>query len=98
MRFLAASGIGFAAGVFALAAAAGLTGSLATAAVGGVVVGLAVGWLIATRPVLPMDEGATSRPLKAVAAIAALAAAVQLARLTVFMVSAAHPGYSTIPS
>jgi hypothetical protein len=98
MKLLAAATIAFAAGVFTFAFAAGVTGSLVGGALAGLAGALAVGWAVATRALLPMDDGASSRPLKVVSAAAVLVAVVQLSRLTVFMVSPAHPGYSTIPS
>ena len=98
MRMVVALFLGIAAGVFAFAAGAGLTGSwLAAALVAVVTAGLAsLGVLF--RPIVTLDEAACSRGLKAVSGVAALAALIVLGRLTVFMVDPTRVGYSSIPT
>src|SRR2546426_4752959 len=98
MRTLVASSLGVAGGIFAFTIAAGITGSPAAAAVIALIVAGLVTWACRTRPIIPLDEAACSRGLKIVAAVATIAALVQLARLSVFMVDPSRPGYSSVPS
>jgi hypothetical protein len=85
--------------IFALTAAVGLTGSLAVAIpVAGVAAILVLGWVMAKRDVIPLDETACSRGLRVLAALATVLVLVQLTRLAVFTVDPSQVGYSSIPS
>jgi hypothetical protein len=99
LRPLVALALATATGIFALTAAVGLTGSVAVAIpVAGVAAVLVVGWVVAKRGAIPLDETACSRGLKVLSALATLLALVQLARLAVFMVDPSLVSYSSIPS
>ncbi len=98
MRTLVAGSLGAAFGLFAFAIAAGLTGSFAAAfAIAAVAAGL-VTWICRARALAWLDESAGSRGLAVLAAVATIVALVQLGRLTVYMVDAGKPAYSTVPS
>jgi len=76
----------------------GLRASPAGAFVAAAVVAGLVAWVYRARPLVPFDERATSRGLKIVAAVATIAALIQLGRLAVFMVDSSKPEYSFDPS
>jgi len=97
MKAFIAVALAVAAGIFAFAIAAGLLGSLpASFLIGAVAAGLA-GVYAWRRPIVVRDEAAASRGLRIVSGLATVAALVELARLTVFMVAPALVGYSTVP-
>ena len=84
-------------GIFVFAAAVGLSGSAPPRRPSGVVAAGLAGWRVWSRPILAIDESACSPGLKIVSGLATVAALVQLALLTVFMVDPAQVAYSTIP-
>jgi hypothetical protein len=98
MRTLVACSIGAAVGIFTFAIAVGFAGSWAIAAVAAVFAAGLIAWALRTRPVIELDQAACSRGLKIVAAVATIAALVQLARLAVFMADQAQPAWSTVPA
>ena len=83
MGISGAASLAIASAILGFAVGAGLTGS-ALASLGA---GAIVAWRAWTRPFLALEPAAASRPLKIDAAIASVAALVQLARLTVFIVN-----------
>src|SRR5688500_8509889 len=100
MRLAIAVSLGVAFGVFAFAIVVGVSGSVPLAIVSGIVVAAGVGWRTWRRPLVETAENSPagiSPALRAVSAIATVAALVQLARLTVFMVAPTQVAYSTIP-
>lgn len=98
LRTLVAGSLGVACGLFAAAIGMGVTGSPLAACAFAALVAVLVTWTWRTRPLFPIDATACSRGLKLVAAVATIAALVQLGRLTVFMVDASKPGYSSMPA
>ncbi len=97
MRVSIATSLALAAGIFVFAGAAGLSGSLLVGFLFGVVAAGLAGWVGWSRPLLAIDDSAASRGLKIVSGLATVAALVQLAVLTVFMIAPAQTAYSTIP-
>ena len=98
MKAVIAVSVAAAAGIFAFAMAAGLSGSLSVASlIGALAAGLA-GWRLWARPIVDLDRTATSRPLAIVSVLATVVALILLARTTVFMVAPAQVAYSTVPS
>src|SRR6267143_6966478 len=98
MRALVAWSLGIAAGIFGLAAGAGLTGSRwAAILIAAVVAGL-VGLLVYRRRIVALDEAACSPGLKAVSGLATIGALVQIARVAVFMIDPSQVGYSSVPT
>ena len=57
-----------------------------------------VAWFFWRRPIVPLDEGATSRALNVISGLATIAALFQLARLCVFIVNPAAVGFAIGPS
>jgi len=98
MRKAAAWSLGFAFGLFAAAAAVGLTGSRVVSVAVAIAVAIASAILFQRRPPVPLDPAACPRALRAVAAVATVAALLQLARLTVFSVAPEATGFSWLPS
>ena len=98
LRALVACSLGAAFGIFAFAIAAGVTGSPPAALVIAIIVAGLLAWTWRARPIIPLDEAASSRGLKIVAVVATIAALVQLGRLAVFMVDPSRPAYSSVPS
>jgi hypothetical protein len=98
LRAVVATSLGFAALVFGFTAAAGATGSPLVATIIAACVAAAVAWLVATHRIVALDEGASSRGLKVVSAIATIAALAVLARLAVFMIDPSKTAYSIVPS
>jgi hypothetical protein len=96
-RTLLAIWLGAAFAIFAFAGTMGLGASrwFATLISAGVAAGVA--WLFWNRPVLPLDEKATSRALSIVFVLVALGSLVQLGRLCVFIVNPAAVGYALGP-
>jgi hypothetical protein len=86
------------AGIFALGAGVGLTGSWRTGLIIAAVTTAGVAWLAWRRPPLPLDRGATSRALLVLSGMATAAALIQNARLAVFMIAPTAAGYSAVPS
>jgi hypothetical protein len=97
-RALVASSLAIAAGIIAFAAAAGLFGSWPAAFLAAAIAGGVVGVSAWRRPVVALDEAATSRGLKIVSGLATIAALVALCRLAFFMVDASRVGCSLVPS
>src|SRR5581483_10750819 len=98
MRAFVALSVGIAAGVFGFAVGAALTGAwLVALPIGMVVAGIVV-LLGFRRPIVALEEGACSRGLKIVSALATLMALVQLVRLAVFMVDPSQVAYSAVPN
>ena len=85
-------------GLFVFAAAGGVLGSWLAAAAVAFAAASVVGWRLWKRPPVVLLPGTAGLGLKVVSGAATLVALVQLARLTVFMVSASSVGYSTFPS
>jgi hypothetical protein len=85
-------------GIFAFVAAMGLWGSRVAAVIVAVSVAAFVAWFFWRRPVVPLDEEASSRALNVLSGLATIAALFQLARLCVFIVNPAAVGYAIGPS
>ena len=98
LRTLVAISLSLATGIFAVAAAEGLTGSFVVAALAGVVAAGGVIWWLRRPSILPLDPGACSRGLKIASAVATVVALVLLARLAVFMIDPSRVGCSIVPS
>ena len=98
MRAFIAVALAIAAGICAFAIAEGLSGSLPVALLIAVLAACLTGFWIWSRPIIALDEAACSRGLRIVSGLATVAALVQLAHLTVFMVAPAQVAYSTVPS
>jgi hypothetical protein len=98
MRALAASSLGIASGLFGFTAGVGITNSWWEAALIGACAAGLVGWLVYARAIVPVDGSACSFGLKIVAGAATMAALVQLARLTVFIVDPSQTACSFVPS
>lgn len=97
LRMLVAVALGCAFGLFAFSFAAGVVVWPAALAVGALA-GAASGRILWRRPAVTLDAAACSRGLKALSAVACVVALVQLGRLSVYMISAAQPGWSAVPS
>jgi hypothetical protein len=94
LRALVALALACCVAIFAFAGAMGLNGSsLISALAAAGIAGLA-GFVFWRRPIVALDEGACSRPLKIVSGLATVAALVQLVRLTVFIVDPSQVGYA----
>jgi len=63
----------------------------------GVAAGAIAGWLFWHRPPVAIDAAACSRGLKIASALATALALIQIGRISVYMISAAQPGWSVIP-
>jgi hypothetical protein len=98
MRALIALSLACAFGIFAFAAAMGLVWSTLVAIIVAVVVAAFVGWFFWWRPIIPLEEGATSRALNVISGLATLAALFQLARVCIFIINPAQVGYAISPS
>lgn len=85
-------------GILAFAGAMGLTGSRLAAVTVAVGIAAFVAGVCWRRPIVAFDEGAATRPLKVISAIATIAALIELARLCVFIVNPAAVGYAIGPS
>jgi alpha-1,2-mannosyltransferase len=57
-----------------------------------------VAWFFRRRPIVPLDEGATSHALNVISGLATIAALFQLARRCVFIVNPAAVGFAIGPS
>jgi hypothetical protein len=92
LRALVALSLACVAGMFAFAGAMGLSGSsLLSAPVAAGIAGL-VAFGFWRRPIVALDEGACSRALKILSALATVAALFQLLRLTIFIVDPSQVG------
>ena len=80
-------------GLFVLTIAAGLTGSLAVAAIFAVLVAPLVGLVAWRRSVAFVDFAASSRALTTASCVAVVVTVVMLSRLTVFIVDPSRPSY-----
>jgi alpha-1,2-mannosyltransferase len=89
---LIASSLACAFGIFAFAAVMGLSESRVAAVIVALGIAAFVAWFFWQRPILPLDEGASSRALKVISVLATIAALYQLARLCVFIVNPAQVG------
>jgi alpha-1,2-mannosyltransferase len=98
LRSVLAIWLGAAFLIFAFAGSVGLGASRWLAALVSFGIGIVVASLPWNRPVLPLDQRATSRALSLVFVIAAMLSLVQLARLCVFIVNPAAVGYALSPS
>ena len=98
MRALIALSLAFAFGIFAFAATMGLVRSTVIATIMFVGVAAFVAWLCWRHPILPLDEGASSRGLNIISGLAAIVTLIQLARLCVFIVNPMAVGYALGPS
>lgn len=98
VRVLIASSLACAFGIFAFAAAMGLTGSRLAAVIVAVGIAAFIAWFFWRHPVLPLDMGASSRALNVVSGLATIAALLELARLCVFIVNPAAVGFAASPS
>jgi hypothetical protein len=98
LHLLVTVSLGIITGMFAFAAGAGVAGSWAVAGAVGVIAAAVVGLLFWRRIVFELDEGACSRGLCIVSAIATLLALFQLGRLTVFVVAPSQVEFSEFPS
>jgi alpha-1,2-mannosyltransferase len=83
---------------FGFAGAMGLTGSAWLSAATAAALAALVGAGVWRYPVVPLDERASSPPLKVVSGVATVAALVQLARLAVFICDPSQTGYAMGPS
>src|SRR5512132_3893124 len=97
MRASLAAALAAAAAICAFAIAAGLSGSLVLAGVAGLLAAAATGWAAWVHPPVVFDEQAAPRGMKILSGVMTIVALLELARLTVFMVSPAQVGYSTVP-
>lgn len=84
--------------LFVLTVVAGLTGSLAIAAILTIVVAAIVGLLAWKRVARLLDMTASSRALTTASCVAAVVAVVVISRLTIFIVDPSRPSYSVLPS
>ena len=98
LRALIALSLACAFGIFAFAAAMGFKGSKLVAVIVAVGIAAFVAWFFWRRPIVPLDEGATSRALNVISGLATIAALFQLARLCVFIVNPAAVGFAIGPS
>ena len=98
MRSGVAVALSVATGIFARTITLGVSGSSLAAAVVAACTAAATVWLVSSRPILPLDESACSRPLRIVSAVATIAALVVLVRLSIFMIDPSKAAYSFIPS
>lgn len=87
-----------AAGLFGFAAGAGLTGSLIAALPIAILFMSLAGFALWKFRIVTIEKTACSRGLEILSGIATVAALVQLARLTVFMIAPSRVAYSTVPS
>jgi hypothetical protein len=97
-RALIALSLAFAFGIFAFAATMGVVGSTVIAAIVSVGIAAFVAWFCWRHPIVPLYEGASSRALKIISALATILALILLARLCVFIVNPAAVGYAIGPS
>src|SRR5689334_12187647 len=93
LRVLVAVALGCAFGIYVFPLAAGVVAWPAALAIGALA-GAASGRILWRRPPVALEASACSRGLKALSAIACVVALVQLGRLSVYMISAAQPGWS----
>lgn len=98
LRALIALSLACAFGIFAFAAAMGFKGSKLVAVIVALGIAAFVAWFFWRRPIVPLDEGATSRALNVISGLATIAALFQLARLCVFIVNPAAVGFAIGPS
>jgi alpha-1,2-mannosyltransferase len=98
LRALIALSLACAFGIFTFSAAMGLAGSRPVAVIVAVGIAAFVAWFFWRRPIVPLDEGATSRALNVISGLATIAALFQLARLCVFIVNPATVGFAIGPS
>jgi alpha-1,2-mannosyltransferase len=98
LRALIALSLACAFGIFAFAAAMGFKGSRLVAVIVALGIAAFVAWFFWRRPIVPLDEGATSRALNVISGLATIAALLQLARLCVFIVNPAAVGFAIGPS
>jgi len=98
LRALVAIALACGVGIFAFTGAMGLTGSgLLSAPIALGIAGL-VGLIVWRRPIVPLEAGACSRALKIVSGLATIAALVQLARLSVFILDPSQVNCALGPS
>ena len=98
LRLLIALSLACVFGLFSFAAAMGLMGSTLAAVIVAVGIAAFVPWFFWRRPIIPLDEGASSRALKVLSGLATIAALFQLARLCVFIINPAEVGCAIGPS
>jgi hypothetical protein len=98
VRALIALSLACAFGIFAFAAAVGLSGSRLIAVIVAVGVAAFVAWFFWRHAIVPLDKGASSRALNVISGLATIAALFQLARLCVFIVNPAATGFAIGPS
>src|SRR5215813_5182013 len=92
LRILIALSLACAFGIFAFAAAMGVTGFKLVAVIVAVGIAACLAWFFWQRPIVPLDEGANSRALNVISGLATLAALFQLVRLCVFIVNPSEVG------
>jgi hypothetical protein len=97
-QMLMALSLACAFGIFAFAAAMGLTGSRLIAAIIAAGVAAFVTWFCWRHPIVALDHAASSRALNVISGLATIAALIQLTRLCVFIVNPAAVGYALGPS
>ncbi|HEX6789722.1 MAG TPA: glycosyltransferase family 87 protein [Candidatus Krumholzibacteria bacterium] len=95
IRALVASSLAGSAGIFAFVGGMGLTGSPVVALLAAAGLAGSVVFYVLKR--LPLDEASCPRLLRAVSALATIAALVQLTRLAVFIVDPTHVESSFVP-
>jgi hypothetical protein len=98
MRLGIALVLGALSALTAVAAATGLTGSLAAGLAAGLACGLVAGGLAFRQPPVRLDESAAPRALRVVAVLGALLTLVQYSRQTVYTLDVTKVGYSIVPS
>ena len=98
MRALIALSLACAFGIFAFVAAMGLMGSTLVAVFAAVGTAALVAWFFWRHPIIPLNEGTTSRAVNVISGLATVAALFQLARLCVFIINPAQVGYAISPS
>ena len=98
LRILIALSLACAFGIFAFAAAMGLTGFKLVAVIVAVGIAAFLAWFFWQRPIVALDEGASSRALNVIFGLATLAALFLLVRLCVFIVNPSEVGCAVSPS
>jgi alpha-1,2-mannosyltransferase len=95
---LIASSLACAFGIFAFAGVMGLTGSRVASLIVAVGIAAFVAWFFWRRPIIPLDEGASSRALNVISGLATIAALFLLVRVCIFIINPAQVGCAISPS
>lgn len=98
MRAMIGAWLAITAGIFGFAAGMGLTGSPIAAFAIAIPFAVLTAFAVWKLPVFTLEAAAESRGLRILSSVAMVAALIQLARLTVFIVEPSQAAYSTFPS